>query len=125
AGKLQFTSTGSAASSTMRLGDTSGAVNSEIDLIGASGGVTITSLLNPRAGNTGVETVGSVNTSGTNTWSGTLALDHNLAVTQSSGGTLVLSGSTIDIKAQTLSLTGSGGNINITNVISNSTAGGQ
>jgi len=125
AGALSFDSTGTSNNSTIRLGDTGGANAATLRLIKADGGQTIGSILNPRVGTSGLLTLSSQNTSNTNTWSGNLFLDNNLTVSQASGGTLAISNATLDLKAQTLTLTGSGGNIGISGVIGNSIGSGK
>src|SRR5207302_10354098 len=69
----------------------------------------------------GTLSVNSLNTSNTNTLSGSIFLDSNLNISEASGGILALTGGTLDLKAQTLFLLGNGGTINIGDVISSST----
>ena len=108
AGKLQFNTGASAASSVIRIGDTVGTANAEVDLIAATGGQTLINTIVARAGSSGVRTIDSQNTSGTNTLSGAIALDAALTLKQSAGGTLSLSGGSVDVKAQTLTVNSSG-----------------
>ena len=117
AGKLQFGVNGTSNNSTIRLGPTTGAATAEVDLLSSTGGQTISSIFNPRAGGTGLLTVASQNTSGTNTLSGHFGLDRDLTINQTGGGTLAItqvraaSGDTttgIDIKNKTLTTTDAG-----------------
>jgi autotransporter-associated beta strand protein len=97
-----------------------------LQLTSTTGGQTLTNIINSVTGNTsGALVVNSLATSGTNTLSGNIFLDSNLKMSQSSGGTLNISATTVDVKAQTLSLVGSGGSINVSGVISNSVGAGQ
>lgn len=108
AGKLQFASGASASSSVIRIGDVSGTANAEVDLTVATGGQTLTNTIVSRAGSSGTKTIDSQNTSGTNTLSGTIALDAPLTFKQATGGTLSLSGSFVDVKAQAFTVDTSG-----------------
>ncbi len=117
AGKLQFSTGGSAANSSIRIGDTATtAVAAEVDLLPSAGGLTLSNTFNSRAGNTGTATIASQNTSNSNTLSGHIALDKNLTITQAAGGTLAItqgrstaSGTTAGIDIKTFTLTFSGG----------------
>ncbi len=88
AGKLQFATGGSANNSVIRIGDSTSTAAAEVDLLPATGGLTLSSVFNPRAGSSGTATISSQNTSGTNTLSNQIALDKNLTITQAAGGTL-------------------------------------
>ena len=132
-GGTLFLNGGTLTTSAVRLGGDFGNTGNQNQTFGgtlalsqSAVGVNFSSTINTVSGNTsGTLAVNSLNTSGTNLLSGNLFLDSNLAVTQSSGGSLTISGSTLDLKGQTLSLRGTGGNINITGVLSNSTGSGQ
>jgi fibronectin-binding autotransporter adhesin len=132
-GTLNLNSGGTLNSTGVRLGSDfvgSGNINNTLgatfQLTNAAGGQTFAGTLNAGGGNTSNALVlNSLNTSGTNTLSGNLFLDSNLTITQSSGGTATINGTTLDLKAQTLSLKGAGGSVNISGVLSNSSAGGQ
>jgi autotransporter-associated beta strand protein len=134
-GKLQFTSAGSANNSTIRLGDTAANANSPtIDLITTTGGTTIGSVINPRAGSTGTLSLNSQNTSGTNTLSSHIGLDHNFTITQSGGGELditqarsgVTTNTGYDIKGFTATFTpATNGIINVSGDIYNSVNNGN
>lgn len=90
AGKLQFDSGGSI-TSTIRLGDTSGTNNAAVDLITPTGGLTLSRTINPRAGSTNNSlSFNSLNTSGTNTYSGHVGMDHDFLVAQTAGGSLTI-----------------------------------
>ena len=120
AGTLAFASGGSANSSTIRLGSSSGTgVDATINLTSASGGQTISSTINPvTTTGTGTLTLNSQNTSGTNTYSGHIGMDRNFTINQSLGGTLAITqvhptadtGNLLgtDIKGFTLTLGGAG-----------------
>ena len=132
-GTLKLNSGGTITSSAIRLGGDFGNTGNQNQTLGGTfqftnltGGQTQAGVFNTVTGNTsGALLIDSLNTSGTNTLSADTFLDSNLRVNQASGGTLVLSDTTFDLKAQTLTLTGSGGLINITGVIGNTIAGGQ
>ena len=106
-------------------GNINNASGATFNLTASAGGQTVAGVINAGTGNTGSLTVNSQNTSNTNTISGNIFLDSNLAITQSSGGTLAISNATLDLKSKSLALLGSGGTINITGVIGNSTGSGQ
>ncbi len=141
AGTLAFTSAGSAASTTIRLGSSSGTtVTANINFTTATGGVSIGSTINPvTTSGSGTLTLNSQNTSGTNTYSGHIGMDRNFTITQAASGTLNITqaraggvGTTtgMDIKGNTLQLIGSGsttgvtGTINVSGDIYNSTGSG-
>jgi len=135
AGALQFASGGTIDNSTIRLGSISGsATNASVNLINATGGQTIGSVFNPVSGNTGVLSINSQNTSGTNTLNNHIGMDNALTITQSAGGTLNItqarSGVTTntgqDIKGNTLTFTpAANGTINDSGTIYNSTGTGN
>ncbi|MBA3960400.1 MAG: hypothetical protein H0X40_00665 [Chthoniobacterales bacterium] len=117
----------------LRLGGDFGTTGSQNLASGATfqltpltGGLTTNALINTVANNTsGALLIDSLNTSGTNTLAGDFYLDSALRVNQASGGTIVISDATTDIKGQTLTLTGTGGIVNLTGVVGNSTGSGQ
>ena len=123
AGKLQFNTGGTATATTIRIGDTTGAVNAEVGLIAATGGQTLTNTIVSRAGSSGTKTFDSQNTSGTNTLNGAIALDAPLTLRQSAGGTLNLSGSFMDVKQQILTVN-SAGTVSISKPLQSSFAAG-
>jgi fibronectin-binding autotransporter adhesin len=132
-GTLNLNSGASVTTSAIRLGGDFGNTGNQNQTLGgtmkftvAGGGQSFGSTINTVTGNSsGALLIDSTNTSGTNTISGNIFLDSNLRVQQASGGALAINSTTVDIKAQTLSVVGSGGNVNISSVISNSIAGGQ
>ncbi|MGH8046781.1 MAG: beta strand repeat-containing protein, partial [Chthoniobacterales bacterium] len=131
-GTLKLNSGGAITTTAIRLGGDFGNTGNQNQTLGgtfqltvASGGQSFGNTINTVTGNTSdALLVDSTNTSGTNTLSGNIFLDSNLKIQQASGGTLSITSTTLDVKAQTLSLRGAG-NINISSVISNSVAGGQ
>lgn len=130
-GTLKLASGGTIATSAIRLGGDFGNTGNQnqaqggtFALAAAAGGQTFTNTINTVSGNTsGALVVDSQNTSNTNTISGNIFLDSGLKIQQAAGGTLALTGTTFDIKAQSLTLSGAG-NINISAAISNGIAGG-
>ena len=132
-GTLKLNSGGAITTSALRLGGDFGNTGNQNQTLGGTlqfvpltGGLTFGSVINSVSGNTSAALlIDSLNTSGTNTISGNIFLDSNLAMQQASGGTLAITNATLDLKAQTLSLRGSGGIINITGIIGNSTGSGQ
>lgn len=138
AGTLEFAAAGARSDlSAIRLGSSSGiGVNAAINLSPATGGLTIGSIINPVAtSGSGLLTLNSQNTSGTNIYTGHIGMDRNFTITQSSGGQLNITQartdattttSGTDIKGFTLSLQPSpNGIINITGDIYNSTGSGS
>ena len=75
----------------VNLGDTSGASATAL-LFSATSGRTVTNALTARAGSSGAATLGGMNTSGTNTFSGTIALNKSITLTAEAGGTVDFSG---------------------------------
>lgn len=125
AGALQFASGGSATATTIRLGDTSGSAPATLSLINSTGGQNIGNTVVVRPGSSGVKTINSTNTSGTNTYSGDWFLDADVTVSSdNSGATLAITGTTLDLKNQTMTVTGSG-DTNISGVLQNSTGSGK
>ncbi len=114
-------------SSAIRLGNTTaGSGNATLALTNLTGGQSLGNIINPGYLNSSSSyLLDSQNTSGTNTLSGNIFLDANFSIQQASGGTLALTNTSLDLKAQSLTLLGSGGFINITGVIGNSTGSGQ
>ncbi len=106
-------------------GNMNNASGATFNLTASAGGQTVAGVINAGTGNAGSLAVNSQNTNNTNTISGNIFLDSNLAITQSSGGALAISNATLDLKANSLALLGSGGTIDVTGVIGNSTGSGQ
>lgn len=120
AGTLQMAAGSSVASPFIRIGDTSGSVNATLALTSATGGQSISTPINVRA-STGLKTIRSANTSGTNTLSGNIFLDGDVTVTaENAAATLTLSGTGSDLKARTLTVSGTG-TTNITGNLQNPT----
>lgn len=125
AGTLQFRAGGSAASSTIRVGATSGTGPATLSLVNATGGQTIGNTIVVRPGSSGVKTIKSTNTSGTNTYSGNIFLDADVTVSSdNAGGQLTLSGTTIDLKNQTMTITGAGNTL-VSGTLQNSAGSGK
>ena len=124
-GTLQYNGTGSYPSK-IRLGDTNTAATATatVNIANASGGGTVSGLINVRQGGGGTKTISASNTSGTNTYSGNNFLDADATTLSSnSGATLAFTGSTFDIKNKALTVSGSGNTV-ISSGIFSSTAGG-
>lgn len=86
AGKLVVGSTGSiATASTLQLGQTTGTAAATLEFNAASGGQTIANNLTVRAGSSGTKTLSILNTSGTQTFTGGITLNDNLALSASAG----------------------------------------
>ncbi len=122
-GTLAFAAGGSSDNSAIRLGGTAGSANATVVLASTSGGQTIASLINPRFGSSGTRAIASLNSSGTNTISGSIYLDDSLTVQNDSGSTLVLNGATIDVKSKTLFINAAG-TVSVTTPISSTSNSG-
>lgn len=124
AGTLQLASGASVASGFIRIGDTGGSVPATLALTSSTGGQTISTPINVRAA-TGLKTIRSANSSGTNTFSGNVFLDGDATVSADlAGGVLAFSGTTLDLKNQTLTVTGAG-NTSISGTLQNSSGSGK
>jgi fibronectin-binding autotransporter adhesin len=139
-GTLNLNAGGSLSTSVRLGGDfgTTGAQNlakaGTFNLAAASGGQTFAGVINSVSGNTsGTLAANSQNTSGTNVFSGHIALDAPLKIAQAAGGTLNINqikgadnSTGTDIKAQTLTFTpAAGGLISATGTIYSSTGVGN
>lgn len=128
AGALSLSFAGSANSSTIRLGGAGpNSGTASLILQELAGGQSIASTLVVRpssSGTQGIRSIQSQNTSGTNTLSGSIYLDAALSTQSTSGGTLAFSGTVLDLKNQTLTVTGDG-TTSITNSVENSTGNGS
>lgn len=99
-GTLNLTSGGSLTTSAIRLGGDFGNTGNQNQtksgaffLNSSAGGQVFSGTINPVTGNSsGTLTIGSANAAGTNTFSGGIFLDSSLRVTNTSGGTLIVSG---------------------------------
>jgi autotransporter-associated beta strand protein len=119
-GSLQF-DTGGSASGTLTLGDTTGSNSSSIYIRPATGGKTADNDITVRSGSTGTTTIGGLNTSGTNSYSGTITLNRGVNLDAASGGTV--SFNTITASGpQTATITG-GGTIQFTGTSDNLNVG--
>jgi autotransporter-associated beta strand protein len=129
AGQLQFAQGGSANSSIIRVGDTiANSPAATVSITDPDGGTNISSTIVVRpssSGTQGTRAITASNTSGTNTFSGIVALDAAATITSSNaGGTLAFTGPTLELKTFGLLVNGSG-NTTISNVISSTGAGNQ
>ena len=140
-GTLNINSGSTFSASTVRLGGDFGTTGTQdltkgatLNFTPAAGGLTYSGVINPVSSNTsGALVVNSQNTSGTNTLSGQIALDSNLAITQAAGGTLNITqvkggdnSTGNDIKSFTETFTpASGASINQSGTIYNSTGSGS
>ena len=104
---------------------TSAGATATLGLSGSAGGVTVATGLNALSTSGGTLYLQSGNSSGTNTWSGNVYLDDGLTVSPlNSGGTLSFTGTTFDLKGNTLTTTGNGF-ANFSGTVQNSTGGGS
>jgi autotransporter-associated beta strand protein len=105
-GSLQF-DTGGSATGALTLGDITGSNSSSIYIRPATGGKTVNNDITVRSGSSGTTTIGGLNTSGTNTYSGTVTLNRGVNLDAAAGGTVsfntIAAGST-----QTATITGGG-----------------
>ncbi len=109
-GELRIAEGGSLNGGFIRVGETASANPAKLTISDANGGTTVDENIVIRSG-TGARTIESSNTSGTNTYSGAIYMDGNLTVqTTNAGGTLAITntGDGVDIKNQTLTVTGPG-----------------
>jgi autotransporter-associated beta strand protein len=118
AGDLRFSPNGSANSSIIRLGGTGANTPDATVSLGVAGtdtGVNVGSTLVVRpssSGTQGTRLLRSLNTTGTNQYSGSVFLDAGLSVRSATGGTLLFQGGSIDIKGQTFTVDDNSGNVN-------------
>jgi fibronectin-binding autotransporter adhesin len=108
AGRVELSSAGAVAGA-IKLGATTGTETAELRLTDADGGHTEDAAITVRTGSSGVKTINSTNTAGTNLLSGSITLETGLATVISSGGQLQLSGAVVGSGgAKTLTLSGPG-----------------
>ena len=108
AGKLVVGSTGSiATASTLQLGQTTGTAAATLEFNAASGGQTIANNLTVRAGSSGTKTLSILNTSGTQTFTGGITLNDNLALS-ASAGSQTFNTSSFNVTNMTLTVNTSG-----------------
>src|ERR1043166_8211159 len=121
-GTVRISANNGLANSTIRLGDTAGNAGANLNL---DSGKTFNSLINVRAGSSGGKIIANTSTtSGLAIYSGSLFLDDNATLFANANGSNNLSGATLDLKNQTLTLDGTGNNI-INGSLTNSTGSGK
>jgi fibronectin-binding autotransporter adhesin len=106
AGELRFDFGGITFNSTIRLGDTGGSNSATLSL-GTGSGIDIYTDLFVNSGSSGTKTLRSLNTSGTNYYSGRILLSDALTLDSTGGGALVIDG-VISGTNQGLTKTGTG-----------------
>jgi autotransporter-associated beta strand protein len=121
AGTLQFNAGGSANNSAIRIGLNSGSADATLAL---GSGVTLSSAWVSRDTGTGLRTIASLATSGTATLSGLGYMDKPLTTVSAAGGTLAFTGVSVDIKGNTLTVSGDG-NTSISSIMKNDTGTGS
>ena len=130
-GVLNLNSGGAFSTTGLRLGGDFGTTGTQdltkgatFALTNASGSQSFAGTINAVTSNTsGTLLVDSQNTSGTNTISGSIFLDSVLRVQQAAGGALLFQGGSFDVKAQTLTVAGSG-NATVNEVLGSSLGAG-
>ncbi len=122
AGTVQLTTNSAvSAGGAIRLGDVSGSTGANLNL---NGGNAVSALINARA-TTGPKVVANTTgTTGTATFAGNLYLDGALTSYANSGGSIIWSGTTLDLKNQTLTVDGPA-NTTISGSLTNSTGSGK
>ncbi len=121
AGALQFNSGASAASSIIRVGDTSGVAAARLSM---ASGATVNSTVVVRPGSSGTKTISSLATSGTGTVSGGVFLDADVSTSSALGGTLAFTAASFDLKNQRLTVEGTGATT-ISSALGNSVGSGK
>jgi autotransporter-associated beta strand protein len=109
-------------SSFVRFGGTNGTLGANFNL---DGGLSLGAKFNIRPGSSGTKII--ANTSGTTgnaTFSGNMFLDDNVTLFANTGGGNILSGPQLDLKNQTLTISGTGSNV-ISGTLTNSTGSGK
>jgi autotransporter-associated beta strand protein len=125
AGSVRIGAGGSLGGTIVRVGATSGGNTAGYYISDADGGTTEDTTIVIRNGSSGTKTLGGLNTSGINTFSGTVALDDNVTLSAAAGGTMAFSGAISDgagagtfgvavNAAGTVRLSGSGANSGMT-----------
>ena len=106
----------------IRLGDTAGTTGANLNL---NGGNNLSTPINVRSGSSGTKIIANTaGTAGLATWAGNLFLDADATLFANVGGSNLLSGTTLDLKNQTLTLDGSATNT-ISGTLTNSTGSGK
>lgn len=123
-GSLRIDQGGSLGGTIVRVGRTSGTDAAGLYISDVNGGTSEDATIVIRAGSSGTLTVGGLNTSGDNTFSGGMSLDNNVTLSAAAGGRTIFSGAITDglgvgtfgaavNAAGTVQLAGSGANANI------------
>src|ERR1017187_4701173 len=122
-GTLEASINGALGSSAVTLGDTSGSAGAALNL---DGGLTWNGQLTTvRSGSSGTKTIANTSgTSGTATYNNNLTLNASATLFANSSGAVTLSGSTLDLQGNTLTVDG-GGNSTISGTLQNSTSSGK
>jgi autotransporter-associated beta strand protein len=121
AGTLAF-SNGSVNSSLIRLGPDGSAGDATVLLSDSDGGTTVNSTFVVRPGG-GNRSLVSSNSSGINTYAGSVYLDGGATISQQAAGVFALTGTEIDVKSQTLTLSSvTNGNVAVSSTIFDSNA---
>jgi fibronectin-binding autotransporter adhesin len=89
AGDLQLES-GNGSAGNFYLGQVSGTSDAKLSLTDLDGGFTLAQAIEVRTGSSGVKTIASTNTSGTNSMTGGILLNNPLTVNTTAGGTLAV-----------------------------------
>ena len=106
----------------IRLGDTAGTTGANLNL---NGGNNLSTPINVRSGSTGTKIIANTaGTAGAATFGGNLFLDADATLFANSTGGNILSGSTLDLKNQTLTIDGTGSNV-ISGTLQQSTGNGK
>lgn len=95
-GSVRLNEGGSLGGTVVRIGRSSGSDAAQFYIADANGGTTEDATIVFRAGSSGTLTAGGLNTSGDNTFSGTVALDNNATLSASAGGRTIFSGAISD-----------------------------
>ena len=121
-GTLRASISGALGSSAVTLGDTTGANGAALNL---DGGLTWNGQTTTvRSGSSGIKTLANTaSTTGIATYNNNLVLNTSASVYANSGGQVTLSGTTLDLQGNTLTVDGPGTNL-ISGVLTNSTGTG-
>jgi autotransporter-associated beta strand protein len=95
-GSVRLNEGGSLGGTIVRIGRSSGSDAAQFYIADANGGTTEDATIVFRAGSSGTLTAGGLNTSGNNTFSGTVALDNNATLSAAAGGRTIFSGAISD-----------------------------
>ncbi len=124
AGTLQCATNNAVTNNTfIRLGDTTATgIGANLNL---NGGLTLATKINVRVGSTGTKIIANTaSTTGTAVYSGNIFLDDAVTLFANAGGSVTLSGTTLDLKAQTITVDGTGAST-ISGSMTNSTGSGK